>query len=154
MILCCVGKCGWQNDSLLARIKKHQRYGKTLFLWNDLGDDELAFCYQHAQMLLFASYAEGFGLPIIEGLHFGLPVMASDIPVHREVGKKNIEYFDLSDCSDLVRKIEVKEREGFADANDALVIQPWNNWKQSAHSLMRQVAAFDQSVPSIQSSFT
>jgi alpha-1,2-rhamnosyltransferase len=144
MILCCVGKCGWKNDDVLLRIRKHKLYGKNLFLWNDLNDDELGFCYQNAQMLLFASHAEGFGLPIIEGLDFGLPVMASDIPVHREVGKDNIKYFDLSDSDDLVTKIEFQEKEGFASLDNSTPFFQWISWTQSGHSLMKEIVTFDQ----------
>lgn len=147
MTLCCVGKCGWGNDAIVSRIQSHQRYGKNLFLWNDLTDDELAFCYQHSQMLLFPSHAEGFGLPIIEGLHFGLPVMASDIPVHREVGKDTIDYFELSDPADLVTKILAKERDGFEKNGDSPASFPWLNWEQSAHSLMKEIVTFDQGTP-------
>ncbi len=144
MILCCVGKCGWKNEDVLLRIKKHKLYGKNLFLWNDLNDDELGFCYQHAQMLLFASHAEGFGLPIIEGLNFGLPVMASDIPVHREVGKNNIDYFDLADVDDLVTKIECQEKESFSGTGNSAPSFQWINWTQSGHSLLQEIATFDQ----------
>lgn len=148
MTLCCVGKCGWKNEDVLLRIRKHKLYGKNLFLWNDLNDDELGFCYQNAQMLLFASHAEGFGLPIIEGLNFGLPVMASDIPVHREVGKNNIKYFDLSDANDLVIKIENQEKEGFSDKRDFPHSFQWINWTQSGHSLMKAIVNFDQRIKS------
>ncbi len=146
MTLCCVGKCGWKNEDVLLRMRKHKLYGKNLFLWNDLNDDELGFCYQNAQMLLFASHAEGFGLPIIEGLNFGLPVMASDIPVHREVGKNNIKYFDLSDANDLVIKVENQEKEGFSDKRDSPPSFQWINWTQSGHSLMKAIINFDQRI--------
>ncbi|MCE9533221.1 MAG: glycosyltransferase family 4 protein [Planctomycetes bacterium] len=46
----------------------------------------LAECYRHAQLVLIPSSAEGFGLPVVEALACGAPVLASDIPVLREVG--------------------------------------------------------------------
>jgi glycosyltransferase involved in cell wall biosynthesis len=45
---------------------------------------ELVWLYQHARLFLFPSLEEGFGLPPIEALHFGAPVLAADIPVLRE----------------------------------------------------------------------
>jgi glycosyltransferase involved in cell wall biosynthesis len=39
----------------------------------------------HAKGVLMASYAEGYGLPLIEALCVGTPVIASDIPAHRDV---------------------------------------------------------------------
>ncbi|MBW2618979.1 MAG: glycosyltransferase family 4 protein, partial [Deltaproteobacteria bacterium] len=51
----------------------------------ELGDDELAALYTGARATIFASLAEGFGLPPLEALACGCPVVASDLPVLREV---------------------------------------------------------------------
>ncbi len=48
---------------------------------------ELAWLYERAEMLVFPSLYEGFGSPLAEALARGLPVLASDIPVVREVGE-------------------------------------------------------------------
>ncbi|KUM23412.1 hypothetical protein AU467_33610 [Mesorhizobium loti] len=53
----------------------------------NVGDDDLRALYDGCDALIAASFAEGFGLPIVEAGHFGKPVLASDIPVFREVGK-------------------------------------------------------------------
>lgn len=50
-----------------------------------IGDAELAWLYRNAELFVFCSLDEGFGLPPLEALHFGCPVLASDIPVMREV---------------------------------------------------------------------
>ncbi len=46
---------------------------------------ELARVYAHASVVLVPSIAEGFGLPVIEALACGTPVIANDIPVFREI---------------------------------------------------------------------
>ncbi len=46
----------------------------------------LAALYRHARLVLMTSDAEGFGLPVVEALACGAPVLASDIPPFREVG--------------------------------------------------------------------
>lgn len=48
-------------------------------------DQELASCYSNASALFFPSYQEGFGLPLIEAMSAGLPVVCSDIPIFREI---------------------------------------------------------------------
>jgi glycosyltransferase involved in cell wall biosynthesis len=49
-----------------------------------IGDGELAWLYAHAELFVYLSLDEGFGLPPIEALTFGCPVLVSDIPVFRE----------------------------------------------------------------------
>src|SRR6185437_15743439 len=66
-----------------------------------------------ARALLMPSLAEGFGLPIVEALTQGTPVIASDIPAHREAGRGGeVVYLPLTDRSIWVRSIEALAREG------------------------------------------
>jgi glycosyltransferase involved in cell wall biosynthesis len=51
----------------------------------------------NARAVLMPSFAEGFGLPIIEALAVGTPVLASDLPAHREVGGDLASYIDPTD---------------------------------------------------------
>ena len=48
-------------------------------------DNELGVLYQVADVYVSCSLSEGFNLPLIEAQYFGLPVVAFDIPTHREV---------------------------------------------------------------------
>lgn len=57
----------------------------------------LAGLYQRAKAVLVTSEAEGFGLPVIEALACGAPVVASDIPVLREVGAETCAYCPVGD---------------------------------------------------------
>lgn len=57
-----------------------------------LSEKELAAVYHRAALVLLPSEAEGFGLPVIEALACGAPVLASDLPVLREVGGTAAEY--------------------------------------------------------------
>jgi glycosyltransferase involved in cell wall biosynthesis len=57
----------------------------------------LAAAYRRADVLVLPSDAEGFGLPIIEALACGVPVIASDLPVLREVGGNAVRYCAVGD---------------------------------------------------------
>ena len=62
-----------------------------------LDDRTLAAVYRRAALVLFPSAREGFGLPLVEALACGTPVVASDLPVLREVGGPAVEYYRLGD---------------------------------------------------------
>lgn len=138
-ILLIVGKIGWKIEELIEQIKTHAQYGKKLIMFNDLGDNELAYCYEHARTLLFPSYTEGFGLPIVESLQAGLPVLASDTPIHREVGKNDIKYFDIFDQLSLVKLIESIEKGEIILKNIKQNPVKITSWKESTAELLSKI---------------
>jgi glycosyltransferase involved in cell wall biosynthesis len=68
------------------------RIGERLVKLTGLGRPQLAELYRNAAAVLVPSEAEGFGLPVIEALACGAIVIASDIPVLREVGGNAVIY--------------------------------------------------------------
>lgn len=57
-------------------------------------DEEYAQLLSHAAALVSASLNEGFGLPLIEAMASGTPIVVSDIPIFREIGDGAAVYFD------------------------------------------------------------
>lgn len=104
--VCIVGRVGWNCESIVRRIESHVQFGKRLFLFNDASDADVRRGYERAKAVIMASHTEGFGLPIVEALRFGQRVLASETPIHREVGGDAALYFDLaSDGRELARLI-------------------------------------------------
>lgn len=101
-----VGRPGWGSRALQARIRSHPEFDRRLYWFPDAGDAELTSLYSHARGLICASLVEGFGLPLVEGISMGLPVLASDIPIFREVGAQDVYFFDLLDRGSLTKLIE------------------------------------------------
>jgi glycosyltransferase involved in cell wall biosynthesis len=66
---------------------------------------ELAELYRHARMVVITSDAEGFGLPLVEALACGTPVITTDIPVLQEVGGDATWTFRAGNSNDLALKI-------------------------------------------------
>jgi glycosyltransferase involved in cell wall biosynthesis len=101
-----VGRPGWHSESFLARLSQHPQVGARLLHLDDADDATLAACYQRADALVCASWAEGFGLPIVEGMSHGAPVLASDIAVFREVGGAACHYFAPDQPQELAAQLE------------------------------------------------
>jgi glycosyltransferase involved in cell wall biosynthesis len=106
LVLVIVGKLGWRIDGLAERIRQHPEMGKRLFWLDAISDEYLGELYRKAQFLLAASEGEGFGLPIIEAARNGLPIVARDLPVFREVAGEGAYFFpDSLDPGDLAKAI-------------------------------------------------
>ncbi len=88
-----VGKLGWRVDGMAERIRNHAELGKRLFWLEGISDEYLATLYKKAHFLLAASEGEGFGLPLIEAANNGLPLVARDLAVFREVAGAGAYYF-------------------------------------------------------------
>ena len=76
-----------------------------------MDDDELADLRRAPARMAFPTLAEGFGLPILEAMAEGLPVMASDLPVLREVGGDAALWFDpldLDSIADALRTVATR----------------------------------------------
>jgi len=70
-----------------------------------LGDEVIKNIYQHADLFVFPSLFEGFGLPPLEAVAMGCPTLLSDIPILREIFGEAGEYFNPFSAEDLAKKI-------------------------------------------------
>jgi len=136
--LCIIGKVGWKTEALIERIKTHPQYQRQLFMFNGANDTSLQYAYAHARSLVFPSYVEGFGLPLVEAMQRGLPAMASDIPVFREVGGDFMAYFDLNDPASLVAQVERYESANLFPAARPLQDWAWVGWHEASLQLVER----------------
>lgn len=81
-----IGRRGWACDAVLARLAAGGFAGRVEET-GPLSDDAIAARLAGARALLFPSFAEGYGLPLVEALAAGVPVIASDLTVFREIGQ-------------------------------------------------------------------
>lgn len=68
-------------------------------------DEELERLYDTASAYAFPTLFEGFGLPVLEAMARGCPVVGSDIPILREVGGDAMRYFDPHDPASIARTV-------------------------------------------------
>jgi glycosyltransferase involved in cell wall biosynthesis len=84
-----LGRRGWRSGTIL---RKARRLRGLVELHENLPDHCVADYLHSARALLNPSFAEGFGLPIAEALAMGVPVLCSDLPELREVGRQAPEF--------------------------------------------------------------
>lgn len=134
-----VGRHGWLTEKLATRMTTHERYGSSLFWYEVASDEFLEKIYQASSCLIAASQAEGFGLPLIEAAQYGLPIIARDIPVFREVAQNGAMYFTGDDAESLSKAIQhwlaLKRQNQIPDSRS---IQ-WQNWEQSSKQLLSRI---------------
>lgn len=133
-----VGKQGWMVDDLVHRLQTNTQVGHRLFWFPDASDAFLERIYAASTCLIAASEGEGFGLPLIEAARHGLPIIARDIPVFREVAGDHAFYFNGQESlslADAVQSWLQLDAGKLAPRSDAM---PWLTWKQSAERL-RQI---------------
>lgn len=83
----------------------------------EVGEDEVRMMYEVADLVWFPSKSEGFGLPLVEAALVGVPVLCSDIAVHREVaeGMSGVEFFDLGESVEVLAERVLGEVERFGE---------------------------------------
>ena len=77
----------------------------NIFYLGYLTDIELAYAYNLASLFVFPSRYEGFGIPPLEAMACGTPVLVSDIPVFREVYQDSAYYVPLDEDAALSQAI-------------------------------------------------
>lgn len=99
-----IGKKGWLYEDILAAPQKHGVENSVKFLEN-VTDDELTIFYKNALCYVLPSLYEGFGLPVLEAMKQGCPVITSNVSSLPEAGGDAALYVDPEDVEDITQKI-------------------------------------------------
>ncbi len=124
-----------------AELKKCMPKGADVVFHNGVTDQEYVDLLAHDAVLVSASRAEGYGLALAEAAFLGVPVVASDIPHHREVTGDGALYFGANqprEFAKLILELDSKaRREKLAAAAKKHVAK--FNWDESAKTLLKAV---------------
>ncbi|ROS54318.1 glycosyltransferase family 1 protein [Frigoribacterium sp. PhB24] len=132
---------------LMSRVSEAERASLTalapagsLVFHDGASDDEYREALLGATAVVTASRAEGFGIPLVEGMALGTPAVVSDIPIFREIGGDAALYFDPSSPASIAAA--VRRLEGEWEARSAASIEQAArfSWRDSADVLLRLLA--------------
>jgi alpha-1,2-rhamnosyltransferase len=131
------GRIGWRCEEILQRIEDSPHTGTRLLALYNASDAEVDWLYRHAAAVILASSVEGFGLPLVEAMRLGTPVIASDIPVFREVGGDYPLYFPLGQpgaLNEALTSLRERLRSGWRPTP-----RPWPTWDEAALAMIGKV---------------
>src|SRR5436305_12196484 len=101
-----VGQRGWECENVLDLLERCESLRGFVLEKPACSDSELVTYLRHAQALLFPSLVEGYGLPLAEALSLGLPAIASDLPVVREIAADIPDHLEPLDALRSLQCIE------------------------------------------------
>lgn len=99
------GGKGWNDDEIVAQFELLKNKGLQIVQTGYVTDQEKAALYENATVCVLPSHYEGFGMPILEAMSYGKPVLCSDIPVFHEVADEAGLFFDQNNPKDIAAVI-------------------------------------------------
>ncbi len=94
-----IGARGWQNVDVFATLDSADFMHETVHECGRISDIETGALLAGAQALLFPSFAEGFGYPLIEAMQMNIPVICSNLPSFFEIAGDSPTYIDPENMS-------------------------------------------------------
>jgi glycosyltransferase involved in cell wall biosynthesis len=135
-----IGTPGFKANKLIRRLESHAEHGQKLTWLKNADDERLKDAYSRSSAMIYSSFAEGFGIPLIEAASFGLPVISRDLPLFREVAGECAFYFEGNrpeDLSEAIKKwLELNERD---EAPGSQGMPAKITWHESAEKWKRVI---------------
>ncbi|KPJ58695.1 MAG: hypothetical protein AMS15_07820 [Planctomycetes bacterium DG_23] len=129
----------WQVDLLIKN-----RLDQRVRLLSQIDDAGLSLAYSAAAALVFPSLAEGFGIPLLEAMACGTPIIAADIPVFREIAADAAFYFDPYDeealAEAMIKVLNETTRERLVEKGHSRVTQfSWDTASRMLASIYKSL---------------
>lgn len=138
---------------LMSKVTPAQRERLTalapsahLLFHNGASDDEYFAALVSATALVTASFDEGFGIPLVESMGVGTPVVVSNIPIFREIGADAATYFDPADPEGLASAVRSLEQPGAWHEHSIRSVARADHysWSASARALLEVLENTDE----------
>lgn len=132
------GKSGWKNADLMAAIEQ-SAFSEDIILTGYVAWEELPVLYSAAEVFIYPSLYEGFGLPVLEAMACGTVVLVSEVSSLPEVGGAAAHYFPPTSVDALCEKmIELSQNQDLRDRSAALSLAQAEkfSWERAARGMV------------------
>lgn len=136
-----VGNIGFGYDEIKYMISEFDLFRDIVMLgWVE--EKDMPYIFNGAKAFIFPSLHEGFGIPILQSMACGVPVIASDISVLKEVGGESPLFFNPKNAEDLCSKMElvVSDEKKVAEMIKLGFLRAENfSWKKCAEETLKEI---------------
>lgn len=101
-----IGQRGWECEQIVDLLERSPAIKSCVIEISSASDNVVVNILKNSRALLFPSYVEGYGLPLVEALYLGVPVLASDIEVFNEIGQNIPDFINPIDAISWKNHIE------------------------------------------------
>lgn len=115
-----IGRRGWECENVVDMLERSAPLKDTVIELPDCSDAQLHAWLQHARALLFPSFVEGYGMPLVEALSLKVPVLASNLAVFREIAADIPDYLDPLDGPRWIARIFAYTRPDGVERNEQI----------------------------------
>jgi glycosyltransferase involved in cell wall biosynthesis len=129
-----VGKKGWFYQETLAKVEQLELSNQVIFM-GYVDDKYLATIHKKSLASIYLSEYEGFGMPILEALHFGKPAVVNNIAVFKECFGESAIFVDAKDADSVATGI----KQALEDSNKKPFDDNHFTWQKSASELLKIV---------------
>ena len=91
-----------------------------------MSNQELGYLYSRCECFILPTFFEGLGMPIVEAMHFNIPLVLSDIKICKEIAENNAIYFLPSDYKRLAEILIKKEYLFLSSLDNSSILEKFN----------------------------
>ena len=132
------GKEGWKARDIIKK-KYDSKYADDIILLGYVKREHMPIIYSGAKVFIYPSYYEGFGLPLLEAMACGVPVITSNISSLPEVGGCHASYFDPNNINDIAASIEKGKSKTEDAIKEQVVYAQSFTWKRTAEKFVSSI---------------
>jgi FkbM family methyltransferase len=131
-----VGMRGWCVEDVIEKLIASPLFGVRIFWLQGISDSGLSWLYETCHVFLFPSLYEGWGLPVVEALQHGRPVIASNRGAIPEAGFGAVDIIDPDDRGEWRRAITIAAH----SPRKHVTVAEVPNWDLTAESIQQHLS--------------